>query len=70
MDVLNLVPPTADEEDAADGFCAFYATLCSLREENIEKGPVLFGDLNVACPRRNEAQAKATVVNSLAAKFR
>lgn len=68
--MLKPVPPTEDEEDAPDDFWGFYATLYSLREENIEKGPVVSGDLNIACPQRNEAQAKATVVNSLAAKFR
>lgn len=68
--MLKPVPFSADEEDAADDFWGFYATLCSLREENIEKDPVLSGDLNIACPRRNEAQAKATVVNSLTSKFR
>lgn len=68
--MLKLVPPTAHEEDASDDFWGFYAPLCSLREVNIEKGPVLSGDLSIACPWRNEAQAKATVVNSSDSKFR
>lgn len=70
MDALKPVPPTEDEEDAFDDFWGFYVTLCSLTQVNIEKGPVLSGDLNMACPRRNEAQAKATVVNSLDLKIR
>lgn len=70
MDVLKPLPPTEDEQDASDDFWGFYVTLWSLTQVNIEKGPVLSGDLNTACPRRNEAQAKATVVNRLDSKFR